>query len=89
MDITWKRAGNYRAMARKGVTCATLKQDHRFGQYTWEIKCWKDSEMKKDDAKSAVREYLEQEFDAVGITFFQHHKDGPNCFWARFRSYAL
>lgn len=89
MDVLWKRASNYRKMCRMGVTAGTLRQDHVGGDHAWTIEVWKDREVPNDKAKGIVAEYLKDEFEAVGITFFTRQGKGPNHFFARFRSYAL
>lgn len=89
MDITWKRAENYRHMARQGVTCGTLRQDLRFGQNSWTVECWKNSELPREKAKEIVKEYLKAEFEAQSITFYQKTNKEQNKFFARFRSFVL
>lgn len=89
MDITWKRAENYRNMARQGVTAGTLRQDHRGGPNAWTIELWKDNELSREKAKDIVKEYLIAEFEALSITFWMTQGKGPNKFGARFRSFAL
>jgi hypothetical protein len=89
MDIEWKRAVRYRNMARKGVTCTTLRQDFTGGPNTWTLECWKNSELSNDHAKDAVSDYLKDEFEATHISFFTKRNGGANRFFARFVSYAL
>jgi len=89
MDITWKRASNYREMARRGVTCGELRQDLRRASNCWTLKCFKDKNVANDIAKEIVWNYLRSEFDAFEVTYYRPHNCPPEHFYVRFHSNAL
>ncbi len=89
MDITWKRASNYREMALQGITCGELRQDLRRSSDCWTLKCHKNKDISNDQAKEIIWQYLQREFDAYAITFFRPHNCPPEYFYTRFHSNAI
>lgn len=89
MEVVWKRSDVYRRIARQGVTFSTLRQDRAGGPNTWIVQVWKDSELPNDKAKGIVKAFLESEYEATHITFFQTAGAPRNKFWARFITYVL
>lgn len=88
MDYMTKRSTRYKTLVAQGVTAHELRCEHG-GSDMWRVEFTHLSSITREKAKECAQEYLWQEFEAYGVSFFIARQGKPNSFYARFHSTAL
>lgn len=88
MDYMTKRGTRYKTLNTQGVYCHELRQEHGESGL-WRVECTHLSTVTRQHAKECMQEYLWDEFEAWGVSFFVARNSEPNAFYVRFHTNAL